>query len=83
MEVDMTISQAVTARINEILREKDMTWYKLEQITGLSKDTIIGIQYSRYKSINLTTLVIIIRALGISIDEFFRSPLFYEENLDY
>lgn len=33
----MTISQAVTARINEILREKDMTWYKLEQITGLSK----------------------------------------------
>ena len=79
----MTISQAVTARINEILREKDMTWYKLEQITGLSKGTIIGIQYSRYKSINLTTLVIIIRALDISIDEFFKSPLFNEENLDY
>ena len=79
----MTISQAVTARINEILREKDMTWYKLEQITGLSKGTIIGIQYSRYKSINLTTLVIIIRALCISIDEFFKSPLFNEENLDY
>lgn len=79
----MTISQAVTARINEILREKDMTWYKLEQITGLSKGTIIGIQYSRYKSINLTTLVIIIKTLGISIDEFFRSPLFNEENLDY
>lgn len=79
----MTISQAVTARINEILREKDMTWYKLEQITGLSKGTIIGIQYSRYKSINLTTLVIIIRALGILIDEFFKSPLFNEENLDY
>ncbi len=79
----MTISQAVTARINEILREKDMTWYKLEQITGLSKGTIIGIQYSRYKSINLTTLVIIIKTLGISIDEFFKSPLFNEENLDY
>lgn len=79
----MTISQAVTARINEILREKDMTWYKLEQITGLSKGIIIGIQYSRYKSINLTTLVIIIKTLDISIDEFFRSPLFYEENLDY
>ena len=65
MQVDMTISQAVTARINEILREKDMTWYKLEQITGLSKGAIIGIQYSRYKSINLTTLVIIISRLGI------------------
>ena len=78
----MTISKAVSARINEILINKNMTWYKLEHVTGLNKGTIIGIQYSRYKSINLTTLVIIIRALGISIDEFFNSPLFSEENLD-
>ncbi len=78
----MTISKAVTERINELLIDKNMSWYKLEQITGLSKGTIIGVQYNRYKSINLTTLVIIIRALGISIDEFFKSSLFNEENLD-
>ena len=82
-EENMTISQAVTARINELLIEKGMTWYRLEHITGLSKGTIIGIQYSRYKSVNLTTLVVIIRALGVSIDEFFKSPLFTDENLDY
>lgn len=79
----MKISKAITTRINEILIEKDLSWYKLEKITGLSKGTIVGIQYSKYKSVNLTTLVIIIRALGISIDEFFKSPLFSEENLDY
>lgn len=78
----MSVAKAVTARINEILREKDLTWYKLERVTGLSKGTIIGLQYSRYKGVNLTTLVVIIRALGVSVDEFFKSPLFSEENLD-
>ncbi len=78
----MKISKAVTMRINELLNEKDMSWYKLEHITGLSKGTIVGIQYSRYKSLNLTTLVIIIRAIGVSIDKFFTSPLFSDENLE-
>ena len=36
--------------------------------------------YARYKGVNLTTLIIVIRTLGISIDEFFNSPLFSEEN---
>ena len=38
--------------------------------------------YARYKGVNLTTLIIVIRTLGISIDEFFNSPLFSEESLD-
>ena len=38
--------------------------------------------YPRYKAVNLTTLIIVIRPLGISIDEFFNSPLFSEESLD-
>ena len=38
--------------------------------------------YARYKGVNLTTLIIVIRTLGIFIDEFFNSPLFSEENLD-
>ena len=38
--------------------------------------------YAKYKGVNLTTLIIVIRTLGISIDEFFNSTLFSEENLD-
>ena len=37
---------------------------------------------ARYKGVNLTTLITVIRTLGITIDEFFKSPLFDEENLD-
>ncbi len=78
----MKVSQAVAARIREILAEKNMTQYRLEINSGLSKGTLTSLMYSRYKGVNLTTLITVIRTLGISVDDFFRSPLFNEENLD-
>ena len=78
----MKVSQAVATRIREILAEKNMTQYRLEMNSGLSKGTLTSLMYARYKGINLTTLITVIRTLGITIDEFFKSPLFDEENLD-
>lgn len=78
----MKVSQAVATRIREILAEKNLTQYRLEMNSGLSKGTLTSLMYARYKGVNLTTLITIIRTLGISIDDFFKSPLFDEENLD-
>ena len=78
----MRVSQAVATRIREILAEKNMTQYRLEMYYGLSKGTLTSLMYARYKGVNLTTLITVIRTLGITIDEFFKSPLFDEENLD-
>ncbi len=78
----MKVSQAVATRIREILSQKQMSQYRLEMNSGLSKGTLTSLMYARYKGVNLTTLIIVIRTLGISIDEFFNSPLFSEENLD-
>ena len=78
----MKVSQAVATRIREILTEKNMTQYRLEMNSGLSKGTLTSLMYARYKGVNLTTLITVIRTLGITIDEFFKSPLFDEENLD-
>ena len=78
----MKVSQAVATRIREILAEKNMTQYRLEMNAGLSKGTLTSLMYARYKGVNLTTLITVIRTLGITIDEFFKSPLFDEENLD-
>ena len=69
----MTISKAVTTRINELLVQKNMSWYKLEQESLLSKGTIVCVQYSKYKSVNLSTLITIILAITI----FFFSYLCY------
>ena len=78
----MNVSQAVAERIRQILAEKKMTQYRLEMNFGLSKWTLVSLMYARYKGVNLTTLIVVIRTLGVSVEEFFASPLFDEENLD-
>lgn len=78
----MKISQAVAQRIREITYNKNMTLYRLEKETGFSHGTFTSLMSARYKSINLSTLITIIRTLGISVAEFFESPLFEQENLD-
>ena len=78
----MKVSQAVSERIKQILAEKQITQYRLEKNSGLSKGTLTSLMYARYKGVNLTTLIIIIRTLGITINEFFDSPLFSDDNLE-
>lgn len=78
----MKVSKAVATRIRELLAEKNMTQYRLEINSGLPKGTFTSLMYARYNGVNLTTLITVIRTLGVSVDEFFSSPLFSEENLD-
>ena len=78
----MKVSEAVASRIREILNQKKITQYRLEQNSGLSKGTLTSLMYARYNGVNSTTLIVIIRTLGISIEEFFNSPLFNDNNLD-
>ena len=78
----MKVSEVVAKRIREILAEKNMSQYRLEISSGLPKGTFNSLMYARYKGVNLTTLIIIIRTLGISIDKFFDSELFNEQNLE-
>ncbi len=78
----MKISQVVSMRIRECLRDKEVSLYRLEINSGLSKGTITSLIYCRYKSVNLSTLITITRTLGYSLSEFFDSPLFNDENLE-
>ena len=78
----MNISQAVTIRIKELLKEKNLTQYRLEQNTGLSHDTIKSIMKGKAKGVNLKTLILISEGFGISISEFLNVDLFVYENLD-
>ena len=78
----MKVSEAVATRIRQILEEKNMTQYRLEQNSGLNKGTLTSLMYARYKGVNLTTLITVIRTLGITIEDFFNSTLFNDDNLD-
>ena len=72
----MTVSECISNRIREILFEKQITIYKLGQISGLSKGTINSLLYNRYNSVNLKTVFIIIEALNMTILEFFNNSIF-------
>ena len=69
----MTLNEAFAARVKELLKEKKITQYKLGQRTGL---------YPSTKASNFKTMALIIRELGVTISEFFDSPVFDLANLD-
>ena len=79
----MKLSKAISSRIREILSERNMSQYKLEQKAGLTHNTLLCIMNNRYESCNLKTLMKIISALEITAAEFFDSKYFTEDlNLD-
>ncbi|MGN1258737.1 MAG: helix-turn-helix domain-containing protein [Christensenellales bacterium] len=76
----MTTSECVSLRIREILKTKQMTIYRLEQLSCISHSTMKALLNNVNNSCNLKTLFIIIQSLEMSVLDFFNSPLF--ENLD-
>lgn len=78
----MQLNKAISYRIIQLLDERNMTQYRLFTRTGISKGAISKIINCQQKAVNLTTLHIICQGFGISLEEFFRSPLFAPENLD-
>ena len=78
----MTISQAVAYRISELLKEQNLTQYKLEQKSCLSHDTIKSIMKGKAKGVNLKTVIAIADGFGMTVDQFLNSALFLYDNLD-
>ncbi len=78
----MQLNRAVSQRLTELLREKSMTQYQLYMQSGVPKSTIGNIVNCAYDSVKLRVLHELCQGLGIGLEEFFRSPLFDEENLE-
>ncbi len=77
----MTLNQAVSKKVREILKERKMTQYRLEQNAGISHSTMKSFLNGKYKSCNLTTIVLIIRAFNMTVGEFFSDPIFESDDL--
>ncbi len=78
----MTLNEAFAVRVKEILAEKKITQYKLCQQTGLYPSTMNYILHAKTKASNFKSIALIIRELGITMTEFFDSPVFDFGNLD-
>ncbi len=78
----MNISEAVAIRIKDLLREKQMTQYRLEQNAGLSHDTVKSIMKGKAKGVNLKTVIAIADGFGMNVSEFLDSELFLYDGLN-
>ncbi len=76
------MNEAISRRIRELLKERDMTNYKLYLKSGVPKSTIGNLINCTYDSVKLRVIHEICQGFGISITEFFNSPLFIEDNLE-
>ena len=72
----MKINKAFALRVRELLKTKGMTQYKLAQETGLYHSTMTDILNCKYKTPNFRNMALIIRALGMSMTDFFNSEVF-------
>ena len=78
----MQLNEAVSKRLSEFMQAKDMTQYQLFLKSGVPKSTISNIINCTYPSMKLRVIHELCQGLGVSIIEFFNSPLFEEDNLE-
>ena len=78
----MQLNEAVSKRLTELLRERDMTQYQLYMKSGVPKSSIGNVVNCAYDSVKLRIIHEMCQGLNISISEVFNSPLFDESNLE-
>ena len=77
----MTFNEALATRINELLKEKDMTQYRLAMNSGVVAQSIDNIRRQRNKTNAVNIVFQIAQGFGMTLKEFFDSPLFDIENI--
>ena len=78
----MKLNEAISQRLNELLQERKMTQYQLFMKSGVPRSTIGNVINCAYTSVNIRIIHEMCQGLGISITEFFESPLFDENTLE-
>ena len=76
------VNRAVALRISQLLKEKNMTQYRLAMNSGVTHSTLKNIIHETVKDNLLSTVILIASGFNMTISEFLDSPLFLEENLN-
>ena len=63
----MTLAEALSARVDELLKEKKMTQYRLAKLSGLAQTTIADIRKMRNKGTNIQNLNALAQGLGTDL----------------
>lgn len=78
----MNTSEAVANKITSLLKQNNITQYRLEQITGIQHGSMQCIMNGRNKTIQLNTVITIARGFGMTVSEFLNDKMFESEFLE-
>ena len=77
----MQLNEAISLRIKELCRERNMTQYALSMKSGVPQSTLSTILSCKFKSMKMRIIYEICEGFEISLGDFFASPLFERENI--
>lgn len=72
----MKLTEATGKRIEELLKKNGYSQYQLQKKGGIPRSTVSVIISDKVKTVKLDTIYQIAATLGVSLKEFFDSPLF-------
>ena len=79
----MNVSQAVAKRIEMLLKERNMTQYKLEQKSGILHGSLACIMNGRNKTVTLSTVYMIAKGFDMTIVEFLNHDIFLSDEIEF
>ena len=74
----MSLNEAISKRLQELMLERGVTPYQLYKDGGVPKATISQVLNVTRKNIKITTLYDILAAMDVDLGEFFSAPIFKE-----
>ena len=77
----MKLEQAITKRILDLCKAREITPNKLASMAGLPSATVRCIFYGRSKNVGTRTLLDLCEALDITLYDFFNDDLFKDKDL--
>lgn len=72
----MNISEAINLRIDELLKQNNITAYRLSYLAGMSKSIISDFKRGKVKEPTISSIIHICEGLNMSLKDFFDSPYF-------
>lgn len=78
----MVLNEFISLKLEAIRKEKKIGVYTLCNKAAISYETYRSIRKNRNKDIYLRTILILLRTLEVSPEEFFSDPMFESDELD-
>lgn len=79
----MTLGQAFTKRLRDLLKERKISLHKFLKDSCIARSTIVNIFEGNTKCPTLAIIYQVANGLGMTHIEFLNHPIFFSEEIEY